>query len=159
MSRLVILCIEDEDEVRDAVVRDLEVFEPTFLVEMAETANILRHSTPRSLVILDEVGRGTSTDDGLALAWAITEYLHDGPVRPKTLFATHFHQLCLSRQQLGQRLLAAADFHALVAGLPGLAHELPPVRAAVARPGVPVCRRPALRRPEQSPVGRPLPSR
>ncbi len=72
---------------------DLARGQSTFLVEMSETAKILRGATDRSLVILDEVGRGTSTDDGLALAWAITEYLHDGPQRPKTLFATHFHAL------------------------------------------------------------------
>ena len=68
--------------------------ESTFLVEMSETANILRHMTDRSLVILDEVGRGTSTYDGLAIAWAMTEYLLQGVVaRPRTLFATHFHEL------------------------------------------------------------------
>jgi DNA mismatch repair protein MutS len=68
--------------------------ESTFLVEMNETANILRHMTDRSLVILDEVGRGTSTYDGLAIAWAVTEYLLQGVVaRPRTLFATHFHEL------------------------------------------------------------------
>ncbi len=66
----------------------------TFLVEMVETANILNNSTERSLVLLDEVGRGTSTFDGLSIAWAVVEYLHDNErVRPLTLFATHYHQL------------------------------------------------------------------
>jgi DNA mismatch repair protein MutS len=66
----------------------------TFLAEMTETANILNNSTARSLVVLDEVGRGTATFDGLAIAWAAVEYLHQHPVvRPKTLFATHYHEL------------------------------------------------------------------
>jgi len=66
----------------------------TFLVEMQETANILHNATPRSLVILDEVGRGTSTYDGLALAWAVVEYLdHEQTVAPRALFATHYHEL------------------------------------------------------------------
>src|SRR5690606_21288940 len=64
----------------------------TFMVEMVETANILNNATERSLVILDEVGRGTSTYDGLSLAWAIAEDLHDR-VRCRTLFATHYHQM------------------------------------------------------------------
>jgi len=68
--------------------------ESTFLVEMNETANILRHMTERSLLILDEIGRGTSTYDGLAIAWAVAEHLLEGVVaRPRTLFATHFHEL------------------------------------------------------------------
>jgi DNA mismatch repair protein MutS len=71
---------------------DLARGESTFMVEMIETANILRHATDRSLVILDEVGRGTATFDGLSLAWAIVEHLHEHR-RPKTLFATHYHEL------------------------------------------------------------------
>jgi len=66
--------------------------ESTFMVEMKETAAILQGATPRSLVILDEIGRGTSTFDGLSIAWAVAEYLHDVK-RPKVLFATHYHEL------------------------------------------------------------------
>jgi DNA mismatch repair protein MutS len=67
--------------------------ESTFMVEMRETANILAQLTPRSLVILDEIGRGTSTFDGISIAWAVAEHLHDAPERPRTLFATHYHEL------------------------------------------------------------------
>jgi|APFre7841882724_1041349.scaffolds.fasta_scaffold01479_2 DNA mismatch repair protein MutS len=68
--------------------------ESTFMVEMTEAANILHHATPRSLVILDEVGRGTATFDGLSLAWSIVEYLHDEPAHAAlVLFATHYHEL------------------------------------------------------------------
>ncbi len=73
---------------------NLAAGESTFLVEMSETANILNNVTPKSLVILDEIGRGTSTFDGLSIAWAVVEYLHQNEkVAAKTLFATHYHEL------------------------------------------------------------------
>lgn len=67
--------------------------ESTFMVEMNEAANILNNISDRSLILLDEIGRGTSTYDGVSIAWAIAEYLHQHPTQPKTLFATHYHEL------------------------------------------------------------------
>jgi len=82
----------------------------TFLVEMVETATILNNVTSRTLVLLDEVGRGTSTFDGLAIAWAVVEALHDDARGPKVLFATHFHELT----QLAQRLGGVRNFRVAV---------------------------------------------
>ncbi len=83
----------------------------TFMVEMQETANILHCATSRSLVILDEIGRGTSTFDGLSLAWAVAEHLASNPrARPKTIFATHYHELT----DLADGLPGVANFHVVV---------------------------------------------
>jgi DNA mismatch repair protein MutS len=83
----------------------------TFMVEMVETANILHHATHRSLLILDEIGRGTSTYDGLAIAWAVIEYIHNHPeLRAKTLFATHYHELT----DLAERLPHVVNYNVAV---------------------------------------------
>jgi DNA mismatch repair protein MutS len=83
----------------------------TFMVEMQETANILHSATSRSLVILDEIGRGTATFDGLSLAWAVAEHLASGNrARPKTIFATHYHELT----DLADALPSVANFHVVV---------------------------------------------
>jgi len=73
---------------------EIHAGQSTFMVEMVETANILHHASSRSLLILDEIGRGTSTYDGLSIAWAVIEFIHNHPhLRAKTLFATHYHEL------------------------------------------------------------------
>ncbi len=91
---------------------DLSRGRSTFMVEMTETAAILRNATPRSLVLLDEIGRGTSTFDGLSIAWAVAEHLHDSPEHAaKTLFATHYHELT----ELAERLPGAQNYQIRVA--------------------------------------------
>ncbi|MDU8885889.1 DNA mismatch repair protein MutS [Yeosuana sp. MJ-SS3] len=72
---------------------NISMGESTFMVEMNETASILNNLSDRSLILLDEIGRGTSTYDGISIAWSISEYLHEHPSKPKTLFATHYHEL------------------------------------------------------------------
>ena len=88
---------------------DLARGQSTFMVEMTETANILNNATPRSLIVLDEIGRGTSTFDGLSLAWSIVEHLHN-QVGAKTLFATHYHELT----ELAARLPRLKNFNVAV---------------------------------------------
>jgi DNA mismatch repair protein MutS len=86
---------------------DLARGRSTFMVEMTETAAILHNATPRSLVLLDEIGRGTATFDGLSIAWSVAEYLHDSPEHcAKTLFATHYHELT----ELAERLPGAQNY-------------------------------------------------
>jgi DNA mismatch repair protein MutS len=87
---------------------NLSAGESTFMVEMSETASILNNISERSLILLDEIGRGTSTYDGVSIAWSIAEYLHDNSLaRPKTLFATHYHEL----NELTERFPRIQNFH------------------------------------------------
>ncbi|MBC7688905.1 MAG: DNA mismatch repair protein MutS [Aquabacterium sp.] len=81
--------------------------ESTFMVEMNETASIINNITPRSLILLDEIGRGTSTYDGISIAWSIVEYLHQSVHKPKTLFATHYHEL----NELENKLPGVKNYH------------------------------------------------
>jgi DNA mismatch repair protein MutS len=81
--------------------------ESTFMVEMNETASIINNISPRSLILLDEIGRGTSTYDGISIAWSIVEYLHHSPAAPKTLFATHYHEL----NELEAKFPRVKNFH------------------------------------------------
>lgn len=81
--------------------------ESTFMVEMNESASIINNISQRSLVLLDEIGRGTSTYDGISIAWSIVEFLHASPAAPKTLFATHYHEL----NELENKLLRVKNFH------------------------------------------------
>jgi DNA mismatch repair protein MutS len=88
----------------------------TFMVEMVETANILNHATERSLLVLDEIGRGTSTYDGVSIAWAVVEYIHNHPdIRAKTLFATHYHELT----QLSELLPGVHNYNVAVSEADG----------------------------------------
>jgi len=91
---------------------EIHAGQSTFMVEMVETANILHHATRRSLLVLDEIGRGTSTYDGLAIAWAVIEYIHNHPrIRARTLFATHFHELT----RLAEALKGIRNYNVAVA--------------------------------------------
>ena len=81
--------------------------ESTFMVEMNETASIINNITDKSLVLLDEIGRGTSTYDGISIAWSIAEYLHESPHKPKTLFATHYHEL----NELEEKMEGIKNYH------------------------------------------------
>jgi DNA mismatch repair protein MutS len=129
-AREAVVGIVDRIFTRVGAVDDIGRGQSTFLVEMHETARILHQATPRSLVILDEIGRGTSTFDGLALAWAVAENLHDlGGEGVKTLFATHYQELtALSRLKPRVR-----NFQVLVAETGGqivFLHRLAPGAAS-----------------------------
>lgn len=107
------LSICDRIFTRVGAVDDLATGQSTFMVEMNETANILNHATPKSLVLLDEIGRGTATFDGLAIAWSVAEYLAK-EIRAHTIFATHYHEL----NELASLLENVANFQVTVKELP-----------------------------------------
>jgi DNA mismatch repair protein MutS len=104
-------CIGIADRIftRVGAVDDLAAGQSTFMVEMAETANILHHATDQSLVLLDEIGRGTATFDGLSIAWAVSEFLATD-LKSRTVFATHYHEL----NSLADSLTNVANFQVLV---------------------------------------------
>lgn len=109
---------------------DLASGRSTFMVEMTETAAILRNATPKSLILLDEIGRGTSTFDGMSIAWAVAEYLHDSPDHSaKTLFATHYHELT----ELAEKLPGAKNYQMTATEADGevvFLHKIQPGRSS-----------------------------
>ena len=109
---------------------DLASGRSTFMVEMSETASILHNATPKSLVLLDEIGRGTSTFDGLSIAWSVAEYLHNSPEHSaKTLFATHYHELT----ELAENLPGAKNYQITATEKDGdvvFLHKLQPGKAS-----------------------------
>ncbi len=110
------LGLSDRIFTRVGAVDDLATGQSTFMVEMNETANILNHATPQSLVLLDEIGRGTATFDGLSIAWAVSEYLAE-TIGARTIFATHYHEL----NELASILANVANYQVTVKELP---HEI-----------------------------------
>mgnify|MGYP003336589037 FL=1 len=107
------LAICDRIFTRVGAVDDLATGQSTFMVEMNETANILNHATTQSLILLDEIGRGTATFDGLSIAWAVAEYLAT-EIQARTIFATHYHEL----NELASILTNVANFQVTVKELP-----------------------------------------
>jgi DNA mismatch repair protein MutS len=109
------IAITDQIFTRVGALDNLAQGQSTFMVEMEETANILNNSTERSLIVLDEIGRGTSTFDGLSIAWAVAEYLHDlNHLGVKTLFATHYHELTdlvLTKQRVKNYNIAVKEWN------------------------------------------------
>ena len=101
------ICLTDKIFTRVGASDNLSGGESTFMVEMNETASIINNITNRSLILLDEIGRGTSTYDGISIAWSIAEHLHNAPEQPVTLFATHYHEL----NELEERLPRVKNYH------------------------------------------------
>ncbi len=101
------ICLTDKIFTRVGASDNLSGGESTFMMEMNEAASIINNISPRSLVILDEIGRGTSTYDGISIAWSIVEYLYQTPSKPKTLFATHYHEL----NELENKLSGVKNYH------------------------------------------------
>ena len=112
-ARRAVLGVCDRIFTRVGAVDDLATGQSTFMVEMNETANILNHATPKSLVLLDEIGRGTATFDGLSIAWAVAEHLASD-IRARTIFATHYHEL----NELASLLKNVANFQVTVKEMP-----------------------------------------
>jgi DNA mismatch repair protein MutS len=102
-----IISLTDKIFTRVGASDNLSGGESTFMVEMNETASIINNITPRSLILLDEIGRGTSTYDGISIAWSIAEHLHNSPHQPKTLFATHYHEL----NELEEKFPRVKNYH------------------------------------------------